>query len=94
MFGKCSDGCELGSVDCGIKEGVSERGGYKGGPICIYLYSLLPIPSLSSEAIYVYQLVGCSGALGWLLNKPIWHVNGIHAFGLISTMLESTELAS
>lgn len=46
--------------------------------------STLPVPSLS-EAIYIYQLEGWSGAPGWLLNKPLWHVDGIHVFGLIST---------
>lgn len=55
--------------------------------------SLLLAPSLSG-AIDIYQLEGWNGAPGWLLNKPIWPVDGIHGFGLISTMFESTELAS
>lgn len=75
----------------GIKQGMSERCGYKVGPICMStLDSPCPISLIRSHI----QLFGWSGALGWLLNQPIWHVNGIHAFRLISTMLESTELAS
>lgn len=41
----------------------------------------------------IYQLAGWSGAPGLLLNKPIWHEDWIHVFGLISTMLEPPELA-
>lgn len=84
------------SVSCAvhavsIEEGVSQGCGCKGGVVCIY--GTLPVPSLS-EAIYIYQLEGWNGAPGWLLNKPIWHVDGVHVFDLISAMFKSTELAS